>query len=139
MAHVPLCTLWRTGTRGDIAYAVIHCTLGDIMIAATWLGGALFVFGRNGWPERNHAKVAVKMIAATKCYTVFSDWLNVEVRRSWAYRGVMPTLPIIGTGKVRNSIISRCCHSGFCETIIKKAPASGGLFSKRCPDHTVTA
>ena len=31
-------------------------------------------------------------------YTVYSEWLNVNVRRSWAYSDLMPTVPIIGTG-----------------------------------------
>ena len=31
-------------------------------------------------------------------YTVFSEWLNVEVRRSWAYSDLMPVLPPLGTG-----------------------------------------
>ena len=31
-------------------------------------------------------------------YTIFSEWLNVEVRRSWAYSSAMPVLPWLGTG-----------------------------------------
>src|SRR3546814_18807867 len=31
-------------------------------------------------------------------YTVFSEWLNTEIRGSWAYADVMPTLTLIGTG-----------------------------------------
>lgn len=81
-AHVPLYTLWPTGTWGKVAYAVIHCTLGDIMIAAACLGGAVSVLGRHGWPEQHHAKVAATTVAAALCYTVFSEWLNVEVRGS---------------------------------------------------------
>ncbi len=97
-AHVPLYTLWQTGTRDEIVLSVLHCTLGDIMIAVACLGGALLVFGRNCWPQRNYAKVAVTTVAVALCYTVFSEWLNVEIRRSWAYRDLMPTLPYLGTG-----------------------------------------
>jgi hypothetical protein len=31
-------------------------------------------------------------------YTVFSEWLNVSVRGSWAYASAMPVVPILGTG-----------------------------------------
>ena len=31
-------------------------------------------------------------------YTIFSEWLNVEVRGAWAYSARMPVVPIIGTG-----------------------------------------
>jgi hypothetical protein len=31
-------------------------------------------------------------------YTIFSEWLNVEIRRTWSYTAAMPVLPFIGTG-----------------------------------------
>jgi hypothetical protein len=31
-------------------------------------------------------------------YTVFSEWLNVEIRRSWSYTEAMPLVPPLGTG-----------------------------------------
>ncbi|ESW59320.1 MAG: hypothetical protein Q27BPR15_18205 [Rhodobacter sp. CACIA14H1] len=98
MAHMPLYTLWQTGTRSEIAYAVIHCTLGDILIATACFGGAVSLLGRHGWPGRGYAKVAATTILMALCYTVFSEWLNVEIRGSWAYRDLMPRLPILGTG-----------------------------------------
>ena len=32
------------------------------------------------------------------CYTVFSEWLNTQVRQSWSYTEAMPLLPPLGTG-----------------------------------------
>jgi hypothetical protein len=31
-------------------------------------------------------------------YTVFSEWLNTEIRGSWAYTDAMPQLPLVGAG-----------------------------------------
>ena len=31
-------------------------------------------------------------------YTVFSEWLNIEVRRRWSYTETMPVVPGLGTG-----------------------------------------
>ena len=31
-------------------------------------------------------------------YTILSEWLNVEIRRTWSYTAAMPVLPLIGTG-----------------------------------------
>jgi hypothetical protein len=31
-------------------------------------------------------------------YTIFSEWLNVEIRHSWSYTAAMPVLPWLGTG-----------------------------------------
>ena len=45
--------------------------------------------------------VSVAMLTAIVvglCYTVFSEWLNTQVRHSWSYTGAMPLLPPLGTG-----------------------------------------
>lgn len=97
IAHVPLYTLWLTGTLGEIAYAILHCTLGDVLIAATTLGLALALFGR-GWPAHRVRPIALLTIIFAVTYTVFSEWLNVSVRGAWAYRDIMPILPPFGTG-----------------------------------------
>ena len=31
-------------------------------------------------------------------YTIYSEWVNVSVRASWAYSELMPIVPVIGTG-----------------------------------------
>ena len=39
--QLPLYTLWATGTRREQAFAVLHCTIGDAMIAGLSLLAAL--------------------------------------------------------------------------------------------------
>jgi hypothetical protein len=98
VAHVPLYTLWLTGSPAEISYAVIHCTAGDVLIAGSTLMEAWALVGRYGWPDRGYLSVAIAMVLMAVGYTVFSEWLNVEVRGSWAYRDLMPRLLWIGTG-----------------------------------------
>jgi hypothetical protein len=97
--HLPLYTIWFDGTVAQIAFAIAHCTVGDIMIAAATLGPALLAFGR-GWPSDQIAfrNVALTAVALGVSYTVFSEWLNVDVRGSWNYSSWMPRLPLLGTG-----------------------------------------
>jgi hypothetical protein len=97
-AHVPLYTIWETGTRGEIAFAAIHCTGGDILIALSALMLALFLFGTGRWPKVGYWRVALTTIAIGLGYTVFSEWLNIEVRQAWAYRDLMPVVPVINAG-----------------------------------------
>lgn len=97
-AHMPLYTLWRTGTPGEIAFAAIHCTGGDLLIATGALLLALFAFGSPAWPHQRFRPVAAGAVAVGVGYTVFSEWLNIEVRQTWAYSELMPTLPWLGTG-----------------------------------------
>ncbi len=96
-AHMPLYTLWETGHAREIAFAALHCTGGDVLIALSSLAAALLL-GRGAWPQAGYWKVAAAAVAFGLAYTVFSEWLNVEVRGTWAYRDMMPVIPMIGTG-----------------------------------------
>lgn len=98
IGQMPLYTLWLTGTRWEIAYAILHCTIGDILIAAFSLAVAVKLFGATVWPENRYGKVAVSAMVMALGYTLFSEWWNVEVRQAWAYRDIMPMLPGLGTG-----------------------------------------
>lgn len=98
ISHVPLYTLWVTGSWGEIAYAVLHCTVGDVMIGGICLLLSLAVLGGNAWPMLRFGVVAGATILLALLYTIFSEWLNTEVRESWTYRDAMPRLPILGTG-----------------------------------------
>ncbi|WP_255448539.1 hypothetical protein [Telmatospirillum sp. J64-1] len=97
-AHMPLYTLWETGAPGEIVFAAIHCTGGDILIAMSALLATLFLFGSSRWPEADYLRVALVTIVVGLGYTVFSEWLNIEVREAWAYRDLMPVIPVIDAG-----------------------------------------
>jgi hypothetical protein len=98
IVHLPLYTLWWEGSPWEIAFAVAHCTAGDVLIATASLVLALLLFGDRGWPERGFQQVAAATVVFGLGYTVFSEWLNTEVRRSWAYSDLMPVVPVLGTG-----------------------------------------
>ena len=97
-AQVPLYTIWREGTPGQIVFAVVHCTGGDVMIAAASLVPALLIVGWRSWLEGRIAPFAAIVVAVGVGYTIFSEWWNVEVLRSWTYTDLMPRLPWLGTG-----------------------------------------
>jgi len=97
-AQLPLYTIWRTGTAGEIVFAAVHCTGGDILIAATALVGALVVAGHRSWPLTRYRTVAVIAVVAGLLYTIFSEWMNTEVRGTWAYTELMPRIPPLGSG-----------------------------------------
>lgn len=97
-AHLPLYTLWRTGTTREKLFAVIHCTLGDILIAVASLTFGLVLAGHRNWPGQRFGAVAALTMALGLGYTGFSEWLNVVVRQSWAYSALMPVVPVLGFG-----------------------------------------
>ena len=92
--QLPLYTIWTTGTVREQAFAVFHCTLGDILIALSTLVLALMVVGDEGWPHARFRRVAGATLLFGLSYTFFSEWLNVVVRASWAYSDRMPIVPI---------------------------------------------
>ena len=97
-AHLPLYTIWETGTVGEIAFAALHCTGGDVLIALSSITLALFATGARAWPVRGVRAVVALTLAFGLAYTVFSEWLNIEVRQAWAYSDLMPVIPVIDAG-----------------------------------------
>lgn len=98
VAQLPLYTIWSTGSPQEIAFTVLHCTAGDLMIVSLTLGLALVCFGGPAWPHERFLPVMLATLAIGIGYTVYSEWQNTVVRKAWAYSEFMPTLPPFGTG-----------------------------------------
>jgi len=97
-AHLPLYTIWQTGTARELAFAAVHCTAGDILIAMSTMLMSLFLIGDSAWPARKRGAVLALAIILAVGYTIFSEWLNIVVREAWAYRDIMPVVPVVNTG-----------------------------------------
>lgn len=98
MVQLPLYTLWSTAPPHALAFAVLHCTAGDIAIATVSFVIALAFVGRAGWPTESWTAVTVALTLLGAGYTIFSEYQNTLVRPSWAYTDWMPVLPWTGTG-----------------------------------------
>jgi hypothetical protein len=94
--HLPLYTIWTTGTLREQAFAVVHCTLGDLLIALSALTLALVLASDPDWPRQRFWQVAIPAVIFGLAYTLFSEWLNVVVRASWAYSNRMPVVALFG-------------------------------------------
>lgn len=96
-AHVPLYTLWKEGSAGEIAFAVVHCTAGDLVIASACLVAALALVGDAAWPVRQSASVVTLATLLGIAYTVYSEKRNLD-SGSWRYLDSMPIVPLLGVG-----------------------------------------
>jgi len=96
-AQLPLYTLWRTGKPGAIAFALIHCSGGDILITTATFVAAAALARLFSWRAFGR-RMVFTAVGLGVAYTIFSEWLNVEIRRSWSYTAAMPVLPWLGTG-----------------------------------------
>ncbi len=96
IAHLPLYTIWSEASAGAMAFAVVHCTLGDAMIGTAALLLVL-IAGREGTLERwRWRRIALGTALIGAGYTVFSEWMNLTVLQSWAYSDLMPVIEWAG-------------------------------------------
>src|SRR3990170_5560718 len=72
IAQLPLYTLWKEGSLPSIAYAVLHCTLGDVAIGTLALVFALIASRARAVPSWSLRKVGLITVIAAVGYTVFS-------------------------------------------------------------------
>lgn len=56
-AQLPLYTIWHTGTARELVFAVIHCLIGDLLIALSALMLALFIAGNELWPTNGYRRI----------------------------------------------------------------------------------
>jgi len=96
LAQLPLYTIWREASPGYVAFAVAHCTAGDILIGAAALALALIVTRAGPLARWRWLEIALIDTAAGAAYTLVSEWLNTSLRQGWQYSGLMPTLELAG-------------------------------------------
>lgn len=94
IAQLPFYTVWTTGSRGEIAFDVIHCTAGDIVIAAMALAVALVVTGARSWPRGTWRAPVSIALSLGVAYTAYSEWHNVYIKHAWSYSVAMPLVHI---------------------------------------------
>lgn len=89
-AHIPLYTFPDGAGPLVIAYDILHCTVGDGLIALSAFVLTSLLLRDTGW-IRQRAWVGALLVAVMGIsYTAYSEWLNVYVRQSWAYSPLMP-------------------------------------------------
>jgi hypothetical protein len=97
VVQLPLYTIWHTASWAYLGFATLHCWVGDLLIAAAAFACGALIAGRF-WPMRGYVRAGLLIVVLGIAYTVFSEWLNVVVRGSWAYTPTMPRVPPLGTG-----------------------------------------
>lgn len=93
-AHVRLYTLWTEETPRYIAFSVVHCTFGDLLIGLSALLLALIAGREPGPAHWRPVRIAVLSTLFGVGYTIWSEWMNVTLLRSWTYAASMPRLSL---------------------------------------------
>src|SRR3546814_5886560 len=61
--HLPLYTIWQDGTVEELAFAAVHCSGGDVLIALSAHVLALVLVGRGACPGHGYRPVAALALA----------------------------------------------------------------------------
>ena len=89
----------------SVAYAVVHCTLGDGIIMAVAYLIVVGVTRSRPWPYTKPWVGMAVMLILTVGYTAFSEWRNVYLVHSWAYAASMPLIAGIGASPLLQWIV----------------------------------
>ncbi|MBI4205487.1 MAG: hypothetical protein HY527_10720 [Betaproteobacteria bacterium] len=96
IAQLPLYTIPSAQNTRQIAYAVAHCTAGDVAIAVvSFLITAIALRGAN-WPASYPWRGGAIAIFSGVLYTAYAEWYNVYQAGYWAYSSSMPLVFGIG-------------------------------------------
>lgn len=106
VAQLPLFTLWNAEPPAAIAWAVIHCTGGDVLIASVTYVIATLAARDLAWPAGSRLALPLSVLLVSGVsYTFFSEWRNVYELGSWAYTPAMPTILGIGLSPLAQWVI----------------------------------
>ncbi len=88
-----------TDHHNGLAYVLwtrLHCTAGDVMILvfSFWLV-CILMRSRNWLRDKKPVAIGLFLVFGV-AYTIFSEWLNVNIRNTWDYVPAMPTVLGIG-------------------------------------------
>ena len=98
--QIPLYNIFWNATPAEIAFALFHCAFGDVLIAGFALALASVLTRSTLWQRDGGraGQVSLVTVLLGVAYTIFSEWLNTDLRANWAYTAAMPVLPVLGTG-----------------------------------------
>ena len=96
IAHVRLYTIWAEADGMGIAWALLHCSLGDVVIALAMFALAGLALSRADWPASRPWRGGVIVVIGAMAFTACSEWYNVYRAGNWAYAASMPKIFGIG-------------------------------------------
>lgn len=105
LAQLPLYTISSNAEWPALVYAVLHCTLGDAAVALVAYLIAAVLTRSPRWPVGRPWLGLAVMLVAGEVFTVWAEWYNVYVLRSWGYAAGMPTIFGIGVAPLAQWLI----------------------------------
>ena len=128
IAHVRLYTLWDTADRMTIVWSVLHCSLGDVLIALSLFALAGLALRQKDWPVFRPIAGGTIVVIGALAFTVWSEWFNVYKIGSWAYTVNMPMIFGIGLSPLLQWLLlpplMTIAYRALCPRLFKRCSTS---------------
>ena len=105
IAQVRLYTIWAAADGMSIAWALLHCSLGDVVIALAMFALAGIVLRRADWPASRPWTGGAIVVIGAVAFTAWSEWYNVYRAANWGYTASMPMIFGIGVAPLSQWIV----------------------------------
>ena len=105
IAQVRLYTIWTAADGMSVAWALLHCSLGDVVIALAMFALAGIVLWRADWPGSRPWTGGAIVVIGAAAFTAWSEWYNVYRAGNWAYTASMPMIFGIGLSPLLQWIV----------------------------------
>ena len=79
-----------------IAWSLLHCTVGDVLIALAMFALAGIALRRAEWPASRPWAGGIIVVIGAMAFTAWSEWYNVYRAGNWSYTASMPMIFGIG-------------------------------------------
>ncbi len=80
----------------SVAWALLHCTLGDVVIALAMFALSGIALRRADWPASRPWAGSIIVVIGAMTFTAWSEWYNVYRAGNWGYTASMPMVFGIG-------------------------------------------
>lgn len=96
IAQARLYTIWAEADGLSLAWALLHCSLGDVAIALAMFAMTGIALWRADWPASCPWKGGAAAVIGAVAFTTWSERHNVYHTGAWSYTSDMPTIYGIG-------------------------------------------
>ncbi len=128
-AHVRLYTLWAAADAKTVAWSLLHCALGDVLIALAMFVLASILLWQTQWPSSRAVAGTAIVVSGAMAYTAWSEWYNVYSVGNWAYTGSMPLIHGIGLSPLVQWLILPPVMVGIYRRLARKMFDQHGAFN----------
>ena len=109
IAQLRLYTIPLATSATQVAFAVAHCTVGDVVLATASFVVAAVALGDSSWPLSHPWRGGIIVVLLGVAYTAYTEWHSVYQAGYWGYTPSMPLVFGIGLAPLLQWVFIPVC------------------------------